>query len=92
MPPEWYISQVCEAFNCRPREALEEIEEDWCYLVPNILLLRAYKQTKEELDSAKKEEKASLSKKSPLHELATEFTFSRAKKRIEEQRRRAEEE
>ena len=55
MPFEWYISQVCEEFRCRPSQAVDELMDN-DKLIQDIIELRAYARTKDSIDNAKKPE------------------------------------
>ena len=50
-PTEWLISRVCDEFHCVPSQAIRELERD-PELVFEVMELRAYAQTKEQMDRA----------------------------------------
>jgi hypothetical protein len=56
-PFEWLVSRVCEEFHCLPSQAVKEIMNDPLNMAFEILELRAYAQTKEQLDNLKKGDK-----------------------------------
>jgi hypothetical protein len=53
-PYEWVVSRICEEFNVLPTQALEELDNDPERLVYRIMTLRAFANTKQQLDDAKK--------------------------------------
>ena len=52
-PFEWFISRVCEEFNCLPSQAVRELMTDPAQTAIDIMELRAYVKAKEVLDNAK---------------------------------------
>ena len=55
-PFEWIVSRVCEEFSCLPSEALRELLDDPNNMALDIIELRAYARTKQQIDDAKKQE------------------------------------
>ena len=55
-PVEWYISHICEEFNCLPRAAIDELMNCPDKLVTTIINMRNYARAKEALDNAKRPE------------------------------------
>jgi hypothetical protein len=49
-PYEWMISRFCEEFNCRPSEAIDELENDPNRLAETIMVLRSYSTIKDLVD------------------------------------------
>ena len=54
-PFEWVVSRVCEEFGCLPSEALRELLDEPRGMALDILELRAYARTKEQMDHAKEQ-------------------------------------
>lgn len=74
------ISRVCEEFGVLPSAAIEELENDVDHLIPAILTMRAFAQTKAACDASK------TAKDRPtgyMADLVTEFDFAPMQEKID---------
>lgn len=82
-PFEWIVSRICEEFSCLPSEALRELLDDPNNMALDIIELRAYARTKQQIDDARKQEDMPSG---PLADLVWQVQHEIVRRRREEDR------
>lgn len=65
------ISRICDEFSCLPSQAVRELDRE-PELVSEVLLLRSYARTKQQLDDAQTEAEAP---KGPMADIVADIEF-----------------